>query len=1542
MRLTLLPLLAAATCDVGHVPSPADPAACDPCSYGTWNDGRMAQCQFPVKCDPGFEPNAYAANASDCLACIPGYFNDGVDVSLCKPMQCLNGTSSAGSGAKDATTTCTPCQVNTFGLGKTTHCVACPPAWFAPVGASACEPVRCPRGAIPAAAPTSATDCTPCPSGTFANGAVCDVMACPGGRSPRSNATSRADCEDCALGMFSPGGAAPCAPTQCEPGFRVTPHAVDAKASCVACPPGHISAGGTAATCAPCAAGTFAAGDTCAPATCPPGLYAPPLSPDGVASCVPCARGSFSPGRDAPTCTSFTCAAGHEPRVNASSSADCDTCPRGWYAEANSTLPCRPAQCALHNQAKDQAQAALDCEPCPIGQSSVGGAALCNAPNCTAGTQPTRNGTACSLCPRGTFSPGQGAPCEATQCPTSQTPQSGAINATDCLLCDDGTTNNGGTELECKPCPLGQYRNTSMAACVAATCDDGWQATSGAKHSRDCVMCPQGTYGRANLCLPTQCPRHTSSPKGATDAVANCVACAPGYLSPGGPAPCEPATCAPGAEWHSDENHCVACPAGTFGRGAAMLCEKTHCAPGFASTIVGAAHPTDPCVACVVGWFSPGSDVPCASVTCPAGSIGAISDSDSESESTSSDPIGHDRGRLHVLRRWHVFHRRSKCNRVRASAVPMARLRRLASLRVNLRRAARAGVLAGTRPTRPIASRATLGLRPRGAGPLVIRSDIIVVDVIMRVYVLQIACPAGQYATESSEECMTCPAGTYSVRPCAPDLVVGARDLTLFLQNGDSVCKPTECPPGSGAVEGATDATKDCQVCQAGEFSLGDDHPCAPTSCPVGTASAIVSSDLEKGHCLPCAEGYYSAGGRDQCKQALCPAGAYFPIGAKDSLASCQVCPAGTFSDGTAKPCANTTCLPGSASPLGATTAQGQCQQCDLGSYSPGGAGQCRPTKCKPGFEPVVNMTTASAECVACAAGTFSEGSTKTCKPMQCKPGFASNRTAASDPTATCTLCATGWFSADGSSQCAIMQCSPGTASNATGATDISSTCAPCPQGTFSLGLDGPCLPTTCPTGTAAPAASTDATANCSICVAGTFSPGATAPCAPTQCPPGASFHPVIPPLIPTAGSAAPAQAGSATTNCTTCAAGSYSAGGIEPCDQRTACPQGYAAPAGATSAQGQCALCAPGWYSPGRDQPCVKLTCEPGHGASEGTDTCKPCAAGYFGQDAICKPMTCALGTASNTTGATSPNATCTLCAAGTFSAGGVHHCRPTHCAPGSASPAGADVPTAQCSWCPPGSYSPGVDAPCSTGDCPVGSAMPPGATSSAECFACAFGYYSTGHTTQCVPCTCATAATSCFQGTNECGSCPNAASTWNADANTCVGSSASPTTRPFHVTVEVVGFGPSLWSPALTQAWSDVVASLVPGAQVTVTAIQVSGRADPRGASTLALAVAGDNAAAIQNLFANATATLVPALQAASVFHGRLASVDVIKSDSIASMAVVLGSRPNQSSWLVAGGGGGLFVLSGMALVWIVTRRRHAAADRNTQLATEVVARL
>ncbi|KDO22229.1 hypothetical protein SPRG_22300 [Saprolegnia parasitica CBS 223.65] len=1319
----LLAVAAASSCPVGNVYD-ATAEQCVPCAFGSWADGDMSQCQYPVTCLAGLEPNAHARNASDCLPCVAGWYNAANDVSLCKRMACAPGTASTVVGAEDATASCKACPAMTYSTGADAACVACPPFHYAPAQSSHCDLVQCAPGSRPALNLTSSSDCVPCSSGTYSFGDLdteCHPVQCLGGTEPRANAKNATDCLPCKLGWFSPGGDAMCAPAAC-PGGTIAKHgATTASEHCVACPPGHVSPGKDAAKCTPCRAGTYAKSETCALAECPPGSYAPDLAKD-VAHCLDCAFGTFSNGKT-DACHPFTCPGGNEPNAKASYDGDCVGCRLGFFSAPNTSISCEPAECPKSTQASPNATSADDCSPCPALQTSIGGSALCGAPNCTAGSGPTQDGQSCEVCEAGTFSPGHGAPCRKVKCAPGHTPAKGATDmATDCIPCPEGTTNLGGTTTECTPCPQGTYSNATAGTntCTPTACELGWEAKTGAKHKRDCVICGQGFFSNTQTCQPTHIAKASDldailgSPRRdwqlhglPVGFVAYKIArvlneCAPGYSLP------------------PNATQCQACQPGTFGKGLAMPCVAMTCAPGTASSAFGVFHDLDSCHPCANGTYSTGNDAQCLLIQCAPGTTGnsgAKGLQDCVDCPAGYTSLGND----------------TSCSACPSGTYATSGAKECLPTTCDIGWEPNAKATSAT-DCRPC----NVGMTSRGGGA----------------HCSPVACPKGAFATESSGDCEPCPLGTYS--------------------NGDSICRPTQCPPGHGAVPNATDAVTDCEECPIGTFSIGDDHACTPTSCPVGSESAVTGSELEKGHCKPCAEGFYSAGNGDQCKQAVCPPGMYFPLGAKDSLESCTLCPAGQFSPGAQMPCANTTCAPGSASPMGATDVQAQCAPCPLGTFSTGASDQCHPTDCAQGYEPVSTMASATT-CKACTAGYYSHGGDQVCTPMTCAPGSSSAAVHATHTNATCIKCPLG----------TLALAAPILASRRNVRTE--------PRQHTSVRAILPRRAEPALRGTASPSNVDHPVDFCVTCAPGTYSPGGTLRCTPTQCAPGY---------------AASAGATDPLANCTICAQGNFTI--AQTCTGSVVCPVGFGAPAGASSAQDQCVLCDPGYFSLGQAAPCAAVTCAAGSGAPQGTATCQPCAPGYYsiggtGADAVCKPMTCASGYGSSATGATDAAATCTLCPAGSFSAGQFHQCVATKCPPGTSSPEGADVPIQQCTLCPSGSFSRGGNASCEVGQCDIGFAMPPGSTRADDCLLCGDGYYSTGRATQCIACKCGADST-CVNGSSACVACP-AGYKKQSSNGVCIAASAP--TYGAVVTLQVEGYAPSLWSDTLVDALASLVAS-------------------------------------------------------------------------------------------------------------------------------------
>jgi hypothetical protein len=155
------------------------------------------------------------------------------------------------------------------------------------------------------------------------------------------------------------------------------------------------------------------------------------------------------------------------------------------------------------------------------------------------------------------------------------------------------------------------------------------------------------------------------------------------------------------------------------------------------------------------------------------------------------------------------------------------------------------------------------------------------------------------------------------------------------------------------------------------------------------------------------------------------------------------------------------------------------------------------------------------------------------------------------------------------------------------------------------------------------------------------------------------------------------AQPWGALTQCTLCAAGSWSAAGASNC---TPCGAGMISPAPGATAASACALCAAGSWSAEPEAaacaPCGKGAFSPAAGATSEA-ACMPCTAGtWSGVEgaAVCAP--CSAGTFSPAEGATSAT-TCLPCAEGTWSAAGAAACTPCSAANASLSPCATAAPS-------------------------------------------------------------------------------------------------------------------------------------------------------------------------------------------------------------------------------------------------------------------------
>jgi len=192
-------------------------------------------------------------------------------------------------------------------------------------------------------------------------------------------------------------------------------------------------------------------------------------------------------------------------------------------------------------------------------------------------------------------------------------------------------------------------------------------------------------------------------------------------------------------------------------------------------------------------------------------------------------------------------------------------------------------------------------------------------------------------------------------------------------------------------------------------------------------------------------------------------------------------------------------------------------------------------------------------------------------------------------------------------------------------------------------------------------------------CPAGTFGPECT------PCPPGKYSTGQI-------------TAATNNTQCSTCIAGHYCAGGTNA----IRCPAGHSSSTGQTS-------CTP---------------CSAGQTSYDGGVSCSPCAAGYYcvGGSA---PVACSPGTSS-----VAGSSSCSTCTAGYYCSGGTV---PAACTAGTYSTAGA----ASCNQCSTGTYSAPAASSCFT--CLAGNYLTAGAT---RCLRCQQDAYSNAGDTSCTPC--------------------------------------------------------------------------------------------------------------------------------------------------------------------------------------------------------------
>eukprot|EP00347_Sterkiella_histriomuscorum_P024400 403331247 len=1075
-------------------------------------------------------------------------------------------------------------------------------------------------------------------------------------------------------------------------------------------------------TCDNCPAGYQCTSTSATPTQCSAGYY----SPQGTTTCLSCTAGSYCP--TTASSAQISCASGFY--SSSSNAVQCTPCPSGSQCTSTTVTACSSGYYSLGQ--------ATSCTQCPAGYQC---SQKYNDPVlCPSGFYSLAGSTTCTICPAGSYCASSGV--SPIACDSGQFSVAGSTSCTDCpagfscstasalpVICPEGYYSNT-KALTCTSCPAGYYCPDKSSSASMTQCADGFYSIGG---QSACIECPAGKDCTNKAISPVSCSTGYYSVAGSTVGCTQCPAgfactsqkevpneCPSGYYSNAGDAACSRCTA---GSYCPTTSSIVACST----TGASCLAGST--AQTTCPTKYGCASASVQPIICATGYYPDPTSKQC--VTCPAGY------QCSDSQTSVLVTIGYYSPSTTIQR--YVCPAGYSCLDTATG---------LYSVKVACTSGQYADEGDGVCTDCPIGyacpSKESSLKKVDCTALAGFYSDatkLTQCNICPPGYKCpagtqdKVACTAGTYAVQGSQDCKVCPPGfkcpstlTEEMTPCTLGTYSpGGLAACLVCQAGYqcSNIEQTLCPTyqtselGHGYCSYFIAETNAVTIssnvvayleCDSGQFKLFGTLGCldcpighycpqkhgVPVKCPAGTYQ-----DLEKQiSCKSCSSwdtvnptwAYYSIFGEIKCH--LCPAGHFCPT-VKSVPKQCQL---GFYSEKGSTSC--TACDDGHICRFKEQVKDPQYSLCPVGFYCKAdlaNGGKLIQMPCDAGYYQPFQGKTSSSDCIQCPLGTYCPRGSET--PRDCTPG---------------SYCVAGTVSNQ------AYMCTGGTFSTVyMGQT--SAVCQTCPKGYYCpIGAN---YPVKCPTGYYCEAGQQSGRANpclsgtysgifslydisqCQTCPVGFYCP--TASTLPKPCPKG-TYNELTSRTSLAACLNCPAQRpcpyyGQSTyENGLYCAHGNY-------CPAGTNFPNQYPCPAGKYSDS----------ITITSSSSC--LTCPEKFACYEGTNTLTrqkvPCASGHYCPAGTVKPdqYPCPSGTYSPYTDNYDASQ-CILCPAGYY------------CDAGSSTPTGLCVPGY---YCPQGSSVSNAVA------CLAGTYQPfDGARSKGECQICPLGSYCTATSTAPIPC--------------------------------------------------------------------------------------------------------------------------------------------------------------------------------------------------------------